>query len=130
MEGRGGFCSFLQKHVLATQSFALHGLVELLQASMAPTELTQVFVTERDGMTRNGTVYALAENLAARRNHTISMCSYRFQEGWDRSNPRSYYDNEGSMPHANIDDARDGGLKISSMMLVHSSLVRPPSHIP
>jgi len=106
VEGRGGFCSFLQKHVLATQSFALHGLVELLQASVAPTELTQVFVTERDGMTRNGAVYALAENLAARSNHAISMCSYRFQEGWDRSNPRNYYDNEGSMPHANIDDAR------------------------
>lgn len=57
-------------------------------------------------MTRNDAVYVLADNLVACSDHTISMCLYRFQEGWDRSNPQNCYNNEGSTPHANIDDAR------------------------
>jgi len=73
---------------------------------VAPIELSQVFVTERDGITRNVAVLALAENLVACSDHTISMCLNRFQEGWDRSNPQHYYNIEGSTPHSNIDDAR------------------------
>ena len=100
----GGFCMFQKKHYLSTHSFAMHEVVALQQRGAwsegVPT--TQITITERDGRTRNGVSYQVARHLASQDGGETSMCLNRFRRGTDRTNAGQYWNDENSMPHANL----------------------------
>lgn len=113
-EGRGGFCKFRTKHYLATHSFGLHAVLDAqglnawgLGARNLPK--TQIMTTERDGRTRNGLTYDVARHLYSIWPEGTSMCMHKFQHGIDRDDAGAYWNDENSMPHANLKGTRQGG---------------------
>jgi len=117
-QNRGGFCKFRTKHYLATHSFGLHAIVDAQQSGAwgwfgRNLPFTQIMTTERDGRTRNGLTFDLAQHLysispGSRTDH-VSMCMHKFQDGTDRSNAGEYWSDENSMPHANLKGTRQSG---------------------
>lgn len=109
--GRKGFCAFKKKHLLATHSFSMHVVAEAQErrAWRRGVPHTQIFVTERDGHTRNGFSYAVAEHLNSVSANEVSLCVHRFRNGTDRSDDGQYWSNEYSMPHANLLPHSPGG---------------------
>jgi len=110
-QGRGGFCKFKKKHLLSTHSFSLHAVVDAQQwgAWSWGVPNTQIMTTERDGKTRNGLAYDLAQHLHSVDPNAVHMCMHKFQHGTDRSNPAQYWDDANSMPHANLKGTRQAG---------------------
>jgi len=110
-EGRGGFCKFRNKHYLSTHSFGMHAVVDAQQWGAwswgLPT--TQIITTERDGKTRNGLTFDLAQHMYSVDPSKVSMCMHKFQHGVDRSNPGVYWNDANSMPHANLKGTRAAG---------------------
>jgi len=111
---RGGFCKFRTKHYLATHSFGLHALVDAQQRGAwgwraRSLPLTQIMTTERDGKTRNGLAFDLAQHLYSLNPEGVSMCMHKFQHGTVRSDAGQYWDDANSMPHANLKGTRQGG---------------------
>merc|ERR1719329_1549158 len=109
--GRGGFCKFKVKHLLATHSVALHGLVDAHEESAwsSGVPVTQIMTSERDGSTRNGLAYDLASHLFSVNPRRVSMCMHMFRDGVDRSDPDEYFSDENSMPHASFKGTRAAG---------------------
>lgn len=117
-ENRGGFCKFRTKHYLATHSFSLHAVVDAQEYGAwgwfgGNLPITQIMTTQRDGKTRNGLTYDLAQHLysvspGSRSDH-VSMCMHKFQEGTNRADAGQYWSDENSMPHANLKGTRQGG---------------------
>lgn len=107
-QGRGGFCKFRKKHYLSTHSFALHMVVDAQQwgAWSWGVPVTQIMTTERDGKTRNGITYDLAQHLRGIEDN-VNFCMHKFQHGIDRSSSAQYWDDANSMPHANLKGTRD-----------------------
>jgi pimeloyl-ACP methyl ester carboxylesterase len=110
-EGRGGFCKFRNKHYLSTHSYGLHAVVDAQQwgAWSWGLPVTQIMTTERDGKTRNGLTYDLAQHLHQVDSRKVSMCMHKFQQGVDRSDAGQYWNDANSMPHANLKGTRAGG---------------------
>lgn len=110
-EGRKGFCKFKKKHLLATHSFGLHTVVDAQQwgAWSAGVPTTQIMTTERDGKTRNGLSFDIAQHLYRIDPEGVSMCMHKFQHGTDRNNDDQYWSDEYSMPHANLKGTRAAG---------------------
>lgn len=110
-QGRGGFCKFRKKHYLSTHSFGLHMVVDAQQwgAWSWGVPITQIMMTERDGKTRNGLTFDLAQHLYSVDNNAVSACMHKFQHGTDRSDAAQYWDDANSMPHANLKGTRDAG---------------------
>jgi len=110
-EGRGGFCKFKYKHYLSTHAYSLHAVVDAQQWGAwswgLPT--TQIITTERDGKTRNGLTFDLAQHLHSVNPDKVSMCMHKFQAGTDRSDAGQYWNDENSMPHANLKGTRAAG---------------------
>lgn len=110
-EGRGGFCKFKKKHLLSTHSFSLHTIVDAQQWGAwswgVPT--TQIMMTERDGKTRNGLSFDIAQHLHSVNPEGVSMCMHKFQHGTDRANAGQYWSDDHSMPHANLKGTRAAG---------------------
>jgi len=109
--GRKGFCAFKKKHLLATHSFSLHTVAQAQHrgAWRRGVPYTQTTITERDGHTRNGYAFAVAQHLESIAANDISMCIHRFTRGTDRSDDAAYWSNENSMPHANLLPHNPGG---------------------
>jgi len=109
-EGRGGFCKFRQKHYLSTHSYSLHKVVDAQQwgAWSWGIPKTQIMTTERDGKTRNGLSFDLAQHLHSI-DDSVSFCMHKFQHGTDRADAGQYWSDDYSMPHANLKGTRDAG---------------------
>jgi len=110
-EGRGGFCKFRNKHYLSTHSFGMHAVVDAQQWGAWSWGLpkTQIMTTERDGKTRNGLSYDLAQHLHSVDPDKVSMCMHKFQQGVNRADAGQYWNDANSMPHANLKGTRAGG---------------------
>jgi len=110
-EGRGGFCKFKKKHLLSTHSFSLHTLVDAQQwgAWYGGVPNTQIMMTERDGKTRNGLSFDIAQHLHSINPEGVSMCMHKFQDGTDRADAGQYWSDTYSMPHANLKGTRAAG---------------------
>jgi hypothetical protein len=107
-QGRGGFCKFRKKHYLSTHSFSLHMVVDAQQwgAWSWGVPKTQIMTTERDGKTRNGITFDLAQHLHSV-DPSVSFCMHKFQHGTDRQDAGQYWSDAYSMPHANLKGTRD-----------------------
>lgn len=110
-QGRGGFCKFKKKHLLATHSFSLHTVVDAQQwgAWSWGVPATQIMMTERDGTTRNGISYAVAQHLHSIDSENVHACMHHFQPGTNRADANAYWSDANSMPHANLKGTRAGG---------------------
>lgn len=110
-EGRGGFCKFRNKHYLATHSFSLHAVIDAQKwgAWSWGMPKTQIMTSERDGKTRNGLSFDVAQHLHWQDQGAVSMCMHKFQEGIDRADAGQYWSDENSMPHANLKGTRAAG---------------------
>lgn len=112
---RNGFCKFQQQHILATNSFSLYGLIEAtskpnLFAPYPNIPVTQLILTERDGMTRNGFSYGMAQRWHANKQApSVASCIYRFKNGTNRWDTAAYWSNDNVVPHANIDPTDNPG---------------------
>jgi len=109
--GRGGFCAFKKKHLLATHSFSMHVVAQARErgAWRRGVPQTQTLITERDGHTRNGMAFAVAQDLERIAANDVSLCIHRFTRGTDRASDDDYWSNENSMPHANLLPHNPGG---------------------
>jgi len=110
-QGRGGFCKFKYKHYLSTHSFSLHTVVDAQQwrAWSWGVPTTQIITTERDGKTRNGLTFDLAQHLHSENPDGVSMCMHKFQAGTNRTDAAQYWSDDYSMPHANLKGTRAAG---------------------
>merc|ERR1719201_668230 len=52
--GRQGFCAFQQKHIMAVHAFGMDSLTYSFRGKFP---VTQILLTETDGITRNGLSY-------------------------------------------------------------------------
>lgn len=100
--GRKGFCKFKTKHVLALHSFAVRALVDAQAWGqwMKGVPVTQILSTQRDGRTRNGMTYKVAQHLSGQGSSPVSMCLHRYKKGVDPTNPATYWNDQVVMPHA------------------------------
>lgn len=109
--GRKGFCKFQTKHALALHAFAIRALVD----SQAwgkwynGVPVTQIMTTERDGRTRNGMTYKVAQTLYKKQDKPVHFCMHRFKKGVDVSKPQNYWNDAFSMPHAIMMPKRASG---------------------
>mmetsp|Transcript_30870 Transcript_30870/g.65672 ORF Transcript_30870/g.65672 Transcript_30870/m.65672 type:complete len:574 (-) Transcript_30870:41-1762(-) len=129
---RGGFCAFLQIHMMAAHSFGIHALIDAMQAPAGSAPTTLMLMTERDGVTRNGLAYAVAQHLAQPVRQSVlprfmnaglwktqkstqspvEACMYMFEAGTDRSDGGAYWSSDNAMPHANIVAADNPGVTL------------------
>jgi len=108
--GRGGFCAFKKKHLLATHSFSMHVFAEAHENGWRRgVPITQALMTERDGKTRNGFTYEMSKLFNDISHRDVSLCMYRFKNGIDRSNDIEYWSDANSIPHANLNPHQLGG---------------------
>lgn len=100
--GRKGFCKFKTKHSLALHAFAIRALVsaQAWGAWNKGTPQTQIIATERDGRTRNGMSYKIAQHLAKQDLSDASMCLHRYKKGVNQAAPANYWNDQLVMPHA------------------------------
>jgi hypothetical protein len=112
---RSGFCKFQNQHLLACNAFSLFAFVSAVEKpgifkGYHQFPATQVLLTERDGLTRNGMAFALAQSLSVNeQTPSTAMCMHRFRQGTNRWDTGAYWSNENSIPHASIDSADNPG---------------------
>ena len=94
--GRGGFCEYRLRHVLAVHSFAQHSM----RSSLAPRRPLTVMSasTERDGRTYLGLGYQALRGLAAKGGE-VHACVFRWQRGC-REESDAGPSNECVVPHS------------------------------
>jgi pimeloyl-ACP methyl ester carboxylesterase len=96
--GRGGYCDFRLKHLLAVHAIGEHTAAN---ASLIKTPLASVLV-ERDGYTRNGLAAKVVRTPLLVSNRAAAMCVYRRVATCDETNtcgaPHSIFSRSESLP--------------------------------
>jgi len=100
--GRKGFCKFQTKHVLALHAFGTRAMVDSQAwgAWSMGVPATQMISTDRDGRTRNGMSFKIAQHLKSFTGAQVSYCMHRYQKGVNRGDPGIYWNDQVVQPHA------------------------------